>query len=32
VEGRPGIRSKVQRVYVDLKGKLTAALLNPAAG
>jgi hypothetical protein len=25
VEGRPAIRSKVQRVYVDLKGKLTAA-------
>jgi hypothetical protein len=29
VEGRPAIRSKVQRVYVDLKGKLTAALPRP---
>jgi hypothetical protein len=29
VEGRPAIRSKVQRVYVDLKGKLTAALPKP---
>jgi hypothetical protein len=29
VEGRPAIRSKVQRVYVDLKGKLAAALPKP---
>lgn len=29
VEGRPQIRSKVQRVYVDLKGKLTATLPKP---
>ena len=29
VEGRPRIRSKVQRVYVDLKGKLTATLPKP---
>jgi hypothetical protein len=29
VVGRQGIRSKVQRVYVDLKGKLTAALPKP---
>ena len=29
VEGRPEIRSKVQRVYVDLKGKLTATLPQP---
>jgi hypothetical protein len=29
VEGRPGVKSKVQRVYVDLKGTLTAALPRP---
>lgn len=29
VEGRPGVRSRVQRVYVDLKGKLTATLPEP---
>jgi hypothetical protein len=29
VEGRPKIRSKVQPVYVDLKGTLTAALPEP---
>jgi hypothetical protein len=29
VEGRPRIRSRVQPVYVDLKGKLTAALPKP---
>jgi hypothetical protein len=29
VEGKPRIRSKVQRVYVDLKGTLTAALPRP---
>jgi hypothetical protein len=29
VAGQPRIRSKVQRVYVDLKGQLTAALPKP---
>jgi hypothetical protein len=29
VEGKPRIRLKVQRVYVDLKGTLTAALPRP---
>jgi hypothetical protein len=29
VVGRPGIRSKLQRVYVDLRGKLTATLPKP---